>query len=124
MARNAASIPWSSEYPDEERANFHRWYNGAAPVGCFPLGATPEGVYDLAGNVWEWTRSEYRDYPYDPSDRREDCSNPAEKLFTVRGGSWVNLSLYLRASNRDQFNPDLYVNLLGFWLIRRREQNR
>jgi formylglycine-generating enzyme required for sulfatase activity len=116
--------PWGSEQPDEERANFHRRYNGATPVGCFPLGATPEGVFDLAGNVWEWTRSEYRDYPYDPSDGREDCSNPAEKLFTVRGGSWVNLSLYLRASDRDQFNPDLYINLLGFRLIRRREQNR
>ncbi|PDW02298.1 formylglycine-generating enzyme family protein, partial [Candidatus Viridilinea mediisalina] len=55
--------PWGEETPDGERANFAGTHNGTSAVGCFPLGATPEGILDLAGNVWEWTRSEYRSYP-------------------------------------------------------------
>src|SRR5262249_26393529 len=64
--------PWGTEEPDGERANFEEIYDGTTAVGCFPRGATPEGVYDLAGNVREWTRSEYTNYPYDPHGGRED----------------------------------------------------
>jgi formylglycine-generating enzyme required for sulfatase activity len=45
--------------------------------------------------VWEWTRSAYRSYPYNPADGREDMNNPAGKRFTLRGGGWFNPSLSL-----------------------------
>jgi formylglycine-generating enzyme required for sulfatase activity len=48
----------------------------------------------------EWTRSEYRDYPYDSADGREDIDNPAKKSFTLRGGGWGIQSFSLRASYR------------------------
>jgi formylglycine-generating enzyme required for sulfatase activity len=93
--------PWGNEEPDAERANYESTYNGTSAVGCFPAGATPEDViYDLAGNVDEWTRSEYRKYPYDPDDGREDISNPSEKSFTIHGGGWGDPSSDLRASSR------------------------
>jgi formylglycine-generating enzyme required for sulfatase activity len=74
---------------------------------CFAPGATPKDqIHDLAGNVWEWTRSVYRNYPYEPDDGREDMDNPAGKTLVLRGGGWINRSFNLRASNRHGSAPD------------------
>ncbi len=52
--------PWGPEEPDATRANYDETKIGApAPVGVFPRGATPEGIEDLAGNVWEWVADWY-----------------------------------------------------------------
>jgi formylglycine-generating enzyme required for sulfatase activity len=114
------TYPWGNEEPDAERANFDEAHNGTTAVGCFPAGATPEdGIYDLAGNVLEWTRSEYRKYPYDPADGREDMNNPAKKRFTLRGGGWISRSVNLRASGRLYFAPALHGLNIGCRLARR-----
>ncbi|MBK9941551.1 MAG: SUMF1/EgtB/PvdO family nonheme iron enzyme [Kouleothrix sp.] len=110
--------PWGDGEPDGERANFDSIYNGTTAVGCFPLGATPEGILDLAGNVWEWTCSEYWDYPYDPDDGRETGDEPGDKYFTVRGGGWDDQPILLRASFRYSFSPDYHVIDIGFRLAR------
>jgi formylglycine-generating enzyme required for sulfatase activity len=119
-ARGAARrpYPWGDSAPNDELANFDQAYGGTSAVGCFPSGATPEGVLDLAGNVWEWTRSEYRQYPYDPDDGREDGSDASEKRFTLRGGGWVNHPLFLRAASRFHSTPDYHFDSLGFRLAR------
>ncbi|MBK9713382.1 MAG: SUMF1/EgtB/PvdO family nonheme iron enzyme [Kouleothrix sp.] len=109
---------WGEPEPDGERANFNQIYKGTTAVGCFPSGATPEGVLDLAGNVWEWTRSEYRDYPYDLDDGRERPDDPADKYFTLRGGGWDNQSIDLRASYRFNNTPDYHNGDVGFRLAR------
>ncbi len=111
---------WGDEEPDGERANCNGIYNGTTAVGCFPGGATPEGVYDMTGNVWEWTRSEYRLYPYNPHDGREDGQEPARKYFTLRGGSWNLQPILLRAADRLSVNPDFHVYAFGFRLARRK----
>jgi formylglycine-generating enzyme required for sulfatase activity len=117
------TYPWGNEEPDAERANYARTYNGTSAVGCFPAGATPEdGIHDLAGNVWEWTewtRSEYRNYPYDPDDGRENMDAPAKKRLTLRGGGWLDQSLVLRASGRLNGTPDFHFNFVGCRLARR-----
>lgn len=106
--------PWGNEEPDGERANFDEIYEGTTAIGCFPLGATTEGLHELAGQVWEWTGSVYRPYPYDPTDGREDTSEPSNKRFVNRGGGWLNQPLNLRASNRFNNSPDYRGNNLGF----------
>jgi formylglycine-generating enzyme required for sulfatase activity len=53
-----------------------------------PRGESPESVADLVGNVWEWTSSLYKPYPYDARDGRE--SPAAEGYRALRGGSWFN----------------------------------
>jgi formylglycine-generating enzyme required for sulfatase activity len=114
------TYPWGSQEPDAERANFDAVYNGTTAVGCFAPGVTPEyQIHDLAGNVFEWTRSEYREYPYETDDGREDMDNPAGKRFTLRGGGWLNQSYRLRASSRNYFAPDDLNNLVGCRLARR-----
>ena len=110
--------PWGPEDPDGERANFGQTHNGTTAVGCFPRGATPEGVHDMAGNIWEWTRSEYKPYPYDPADGREDSTEVEWKMFTRRGGSWNDHSIDLRASYRNYVTPDYRSYYLGFRLAR------
>ncbi|MCS6880446.1 MAG: SUMF1/EgtB/PvdO family nonheme iron enzyme [Oscillochloridaceae bacterium] len=113
------TYPWGNAELDPERASYDQTYGFTTlAVGCFPRGSTPEGVLDLAGNVWEWTRSEYRDYPYDPHDGREDGAAPAQKSFTLRGGSWAAQPIVLRAACRLQTAPDDHNVSVGFRLAR------
>jgi formylglycine-generating enzyme required for sulfatase activity len=113
--------PWGDAPPDRERANYGNVSAGTSAVGSFPAGATPDtGLLDLAGNIWEWTRSEYRPYPYDPADGREDASSPGQKPFTLRGGAWINRPIYLRATFRRGSPPELYNQFIGFRLARHR----
>jgi formylglycine-generating enzyme required for sulfatase activity/CHAT domain-containing protein len=111
--------PWGEVLPDAERANFNPTHHGGTTaVGCFLAGATPEGLRDMAGNVWEWTRSEFRDYPYDPGDGRESGVDPAQKRFTLRGGSWHSQPFSLRAAFRDHYYPGNRFSNLGMRLAR------
>ncbi len=113
------TYPWENDAPDPERASYNEIYgNTTLAVGCFPRGATPEGVLDLAGNVWEWTRSEYRNYPYDPHDGREDPASPTQKRFTLRGGSWYDHPIGLRTAYRFHSSPDTLGGDVGLRLAR------
>jgi formylglycine-generating enzyme required for sulfatase activity len=71
--------PWGSAGPTIQLC----WHlsDGTCAVGSYPSGNTPQGLVDMAGNVWEWTAS--NDCPY-PS---ENCANAAR---VNRGGSWYN----------------------------------
>jgi formylglycine-generating enzyme required for sulfatase activity len=111
--------PWGPEEPDGERANFNRLYDGTTAVGCFPLGATPERVLDMAGNVGDWTRSVYAECPYDPADGREALDDAVENRFAVRGGGWDNPAFILRVSDRGNVPPDGHHDyFIGFRLAR------
>jgi formylglycine-generating enzyme required for sulfatase activity len=113
--------PWgSNQEPTAEHANYDEQHNGTSTVGCFAPGATPQGLLDMAGNVWEWTRSDYRPYPYDPGDGREDGSEPSRKRFTLRGGGWVNPAPYMRASCRLYDTPNTHSFNVGMRLVRHR----
>jgi formylglycine-generating enzyme required for sulfatase activity len=69
-------------------------------VGSYPTGASPYGVLDLSGNVWEWTRSEYKAYPYVPTDGRESMNATAKASREVRGGAFRDSQGRARAACR------------------------
>ncbi|CAN5757615.1 hypothetical protein BH23CHL5_BH23CHL5_24890 [soil metagenome] len=93
--------PWGNEPPTGFHVDFGRQGQvpGTTPVGRFPGGATPHGILDMAGNVWEWVQSRYGPYPYDGHDGREDDGAPGARV--LRGGSFSSPSdAYVRGAMR------------------------
>ena len=93
--------PWPEEEGDisVRLANYNSTVGATTPVGSYPDGATPEGLYDMAGNVWEWTDSWYDD----------SCS-----YRVIRGGSWNYPAEDCRSAYRYDLTPDYRLNLVGF----------
>ena len=83
------------------------------PVGSYP--ANPWGLYDMHGNVWEWTCSAYTER-YDDSE--EICTNDVNIHRGVRGGSWFELPHYSRSANRGRYGPNVAHPNIGFRLAR------
>jgi formylglycine-generating enzyme required for sulfatase activity len=86
-----------------------------APVGSFPAGATPEGVYDLAGNVAEWTSDRY--VPTYEAGPVRDPRGPgigASNLRVVRGGSYAQARFRLRGAARAFAEPSERRSSIGF----------
>jgi formylglycine-generating enzyme required for sulfatase activity len=104
--------PWGDE-PRPDRANFQA--GGTAPVGSFDCPECPWGLADMSGNVWEWTRTPYRDGPYDPSDPRLDLR--ADALWVMRGGSFADPARNVRAAIRGGADPGVRRPFIGFRLV-------
>jgi formylglycine-generating enzyme len=85
-----------------------------ADVGSKPTNASWVGALDMDGNVWQWTSSLYKPYPYDKQDGREDSTN-ADNLRVVRGGSWTDAEdeNVLRAAYRLYSSPSTRVGGIG-----------
>lgn len=107
--------PWGDVF-DEARCNVDA--HGAlrlksSSVGQYsPAGDSPYGLMDMAGNVWEWTGSLYRPYPYDADDGREDAGVDDQRV--VRGGAYNEGPLLARCAWRNGVPPDLRAANVGF----------
>jgi formylglycine-generating enzyme required for sulfatase activity len=104
--------PWGDQF-DQAKCNTREGGRGeTTPVTEFPEGGSPYGCYDMAGNVWEWTNSLYKPYPYEPDDGREDPN--AEGRRVLRGGSWRYTAYYARSAYRLRDTPDGRDDDFGF----------
>jgi len=105
--------PWGDEF-DKSKCNTRASGIGdTTPVGRYsPQGDSPYGVADMAGNVWEWTSSLYKEYPYRTDDGREDPD--ASGLRVLRGGSWVDGTRVARCSSRLVSDPSYSRGRFGF----------
>jgi len=105
--------PWGNVKPDQSKSDHFANYGTdsccapstadgfayTAPVGSYPLGASPYGVEDMAGNVWEWTSTPFP-------------GNPDHQV--IRGGGWGNNNYCLRVSYRHGNPPDIGLDMVGF----------
>ncbi len=106
--------PWGDKEPDKETMNYGGNVGHATPVEIFPESISPEGVIDMAGNVWEWVEDCYGDYQ---SGSTVDPIGPEEGSFRViRGGGWLYDASYCRSANRSGGEPGDRDGFLGFRL--------
>jgi formylglycine-generating enzyme required for sulfatase activity len=96
--------PWGNDPPTSRHANYGQSgpnNNGAlAPVGSFEEGKSPYGVYDMAGNVWEWV-SDWYDHDYYKNSPQRNPEGPTTGGFKgIRGGSWNSSVRALRSADR------------------------
>ena len=76
---------------------------GTAPVGSF--GANGYGLYDVAGNVWEWCQDWYGWDYYSKSPFKNPLGPDTGSMRVLRGGGWLNWSYYLRVAYRGNYAP-------------------
>jgi len=108
------AYPWGDEW-DEKRCNsLEGGKGGTSPVGWYsPAGDSPYGCADMAGNVWEWTRSLWGDewpepdfkYPYHPEDGRENLKARGGVMRVLRGGSFDYSLKLVRCAFRNRMVP-------------------
>lgn len=107
--------PWGNETPNQERCNFDSKVGDTMPVDHYPNGKSFYGVWDMAGNVWEWTNSLYKNYPYNADDGREDSVSSGPRV--LRGGSFVSVRTFVRCASRNLSGPDYRFNSSGFRIL-------
>lgn len=132
------AFPWGDARPSRERVNVcgqecERWhakmgldkrwrgvmyaaddgYAGTAPVGSFPRGASPDGVEDLIGNVFEWTAAGL--YEYGVNDVRDPRGPGNSESFVIRGGNFnSSLREFTDPSLRFAMHGESYSHGVGF----------
>jgi formylglycine-generating enzyme required for sulfatase activity len=117
--------PWGDEWQPARCNSDDSGVNATTPVTSYPQGASPFGLLDMAGNVWEWTRSlwgkDYHGpdygYPYDAADGREDESAPDEVMHIIRSGSFHNPPPILRCAARYWLSPQVWQDNVGFRVV-------
>ncbi len=101
--------PWG-DTARRDRANYAS--TAPVPVGQFACPECANGLADMAGNVWEWTRSPYQPYPYDEADDRTGLE--VDALWVMRGGAFNDPARMLRGSTRGAAEPGARRAFIGF----------
>ena len=97
--------PWIGDL-DAEKANVKENNIGATSApGSFPDGASPYGVQDMSGNVWEWMRSLYDDYPNEPTDPKAALNAGTSEYRTLRGGAYYEDARSCGLARRSYYDP-------------------
>ena len=132
-------FPWGNTF-DPACANVRQSGRaGTTPVGTYPDGASQYGVLDMAGNVWEWTRSLQASYPYAEDGRnriepaapprrlwdrlmvrmgRQAVEEPPETRRVLRGGCYANPEGFARCACRFRLTSVTRTPFVGFRLVR------
>jgi formylglycine-generating enzyme required for sulfatase activity len=107
------TYPWG-EGTDCGKANYEGCSAGTSNVMTHQSGISPYGVYDMAGNVWEWVADWYSDTYYQDTPRENPPGPASETLRLVRSGAWNQSASNVRTSFRNAKAPDTADNDIGF----------
>jgi formylglycine-generating enzyme required for sulfatase activity len=110
---DARTYPWGEEF-DLRFANYAKKSGDTEEVGLYEIGQSPYGVYDMAGNVWEWVSDRYQQDYYASSPSRNPLGPETGDYHVFRGGSWFNFEAHMRVTNREGY-PATYADInIGF----------
>ena len=94
------------------------WYCGNADNTTHPVAKklpNAWGLYDMHGNVFEWTGDWYGNYPFEPVT---DPAGPVTgRGWVIRGGCWKSFARFCRSANRSRYSPDFHNRYTGFRLV-------
>ncbi|WP_326949753.1 ergothioneine biosynthesis protein EgtB [Amycolatopsis sp. NBC_01307] len=109
-------FPWGDEEPGAEHANLGQRHLRPAPAGAYPAGASPTGVHQLIGDVWEWTSTDLHGYPgfaaFPYQEYSEVFFGPEYKV--LRGGSFGTDAAAIRGTFRNWDYPIRRQIFAGF----------
>ncbi len=108
--------PWGEAPPSPELCNCDNTVGDTVAVDACAAGASAFGVLGMAGNVWEWTGSAHRPYPYSSADGRESPS--VGDRVVIRGGTYNHPMRHVRCADRHAVHAaarDIYI---GFRVVK------
>lgn len=103
--------PWGNQW-QKDFANVKPMigFSSSKPVGSCPAGVSKYGAFDMSGNVWEWTTSNFMPY----KGNTEPNENYGEKYKVIRGGGYRHSEVMAQSARRDFFAPDKTRTDVGF----------
>jgi formylglycine-generating enzyme required for sulfatase activity len=111
---NGRKYPWGDNFDFRKCNSVESQIFKTTPIGLYPKGVSPFGLWDVSGNVAEWTSSWYQAYPSNLFEQNEF----GEKYRVVRGGSWNYNQNSVRCAYRSRNDPvDFSYRGFGFRLL-------
>jgi formylglycine-generating enzyme required for sulfatase activity len=107
---DARVYPWGNDFDIAKANTPQRWMvlekdGDTTPVGAFPAGVNAYGMYDVSGNVWEWTSSWYKPHP----GNTRITENYGEKYKVLKGGSWWDCTFYKCGISAPLYNRSFFL---------------
>jgi formylglycine-generating enzyme len=110
-------FPWGNVEPTNKHLNFNQQWIGEKtlmPVGSYEAGKSPFGVYDMAGNVWEWVNDWYDAKYYEKSPAKNPTGPESGTKRVLRGSGWQNETPTVRIFTRVDSDPTIRNESTGF----------
>ncbi len=115
---DARLYPWGDTFDASKGNMSEAGFGSTSAVRCFPTGASPYGLLDMSGNVWEWTRSLWgRSYPYQPDDDRELWQAADDSSRVLRGGAFWDDHQDARCAYRSGYDARDVGRQVGFRVV-------
>jgi formylglycine-generating enzyme required for sulfatase activity len=108
------SYPWGDDPPTPGLLNYNSAVSGTTPVGNYPDGVSPYGLFDMAGNVWEWVNDWYSNTYYQISPTSNPLGPEIGQYRVLRGGSWLDNEYRVFLYHRARSSPEYADFNFGF----------
>jgi formylglycine-generating enzyme len=110
-------FPWGNVEPTAKHLNYSQQWIGEKtlmPVGSYEAGKSPYGLYDMAGNVWEWVNDWYDAHYYEKSPNKNPKGPEKGTKRVLRGSGWQNETPTVRIFTRVESDPTMRNESTGF----------